>query len=231
MELKDARVLVCGASGALGGTLARSLVEVGARVVPAGRDEERLAEVAEVCGTDPVVFDAVDVDSCRGAVAAAVAALGGLDGLVVTVGASAFGTAVELDAAVSEELFAVNVLGPMALVRAAAGHLEQGGFAAVFSAILADQPTAGMADYSAAKSALSAWLHVLRREERRRFTVIDVRPPHLDTGMENRSLAGDPPRLPEPVPAGEVVEAVLDAIRDDRHEVVWDGREKRLVLR
>lgn len=224
-------MLVCGASGALGGALARRLVEAGARVVPAGRDERRLREIAEVCGTDPVALDVVDVDSCREAVARAVAELGGLDGLVVTVGAPAFGTAMALDPAVTEELFAVNVLGPMTLVREAAPHLEQGGFVVVFSAILADHPTVGMADYSAVKSALSAWLQVLRREERRRFAVIEVRPPHLDTGLETRALAGDPPRLPEPVPAGQVVEAVLEAIRDNRQEVAWDAREKRLVVR
>ena len=231
MELSGARVLVCGASGALGSGVARALVAAGAKVVAAGRDEERLRAVAADCGTAPVTFDVVDADSCREAVAAAVEALGGLDGLVVTVGAPAFGRAVDLDAAVSEELFAVNALGPMALVRAAAPSLAEGGFVAVFSAILADQPTAGMGDYSAAKSALSAWLHVLRREERRRFTVIDVRPPHLDTGLETRALAGEPPRLPPPLPADKVVEAVLQAIREDKHEVAWDLAAKSLVVR
>lgn len=231
MELTGARVLVCGASGALGGATAKALVEAGARVVAAGRDETRLRQVAEVCGTDPVLLDVVDVDSCRHAVGTAVHQLGGLDGLVVTVGAPAFGAALDLDADVSKEVFAVNVLGPMSLVRAAAGHLEQDGFVAVFSAILADQPTAGMADYSAAKGALSAWLKVLRREERRRFSVIDVRPPHLDTGLETRALAGQPPRLPPPFPAERVVEAVLRAIREDKHEVAWDVAEKNLVVR
>ena len=231
MELTGARVLVCGASGALGGATARALVAAGAHVVAAGRDEERVRAVAADCGTPPVTFDVVDAESCRDAVAAAAATLGGLDGLVVTVGAPGFGRALDLDAAVAEELFAVNTLGPMTLVRAAAPVLTEGGFVAVFSAILADQPTAQMADYSAAKSALSVWLQVLRREERRRFSVIDVRPPHLDTGLETRALAGEPPRLPPPFPAEKVVDAVLRAIREGRHEVVWDQGEKDLVVR
>ena len=176
MELGGARVLVAGASGALGGRLADRLLAEGARVVAAGRDGHRLAPVAQRCGTDPLVFDAVDTDSCGSVVTAAVEQLGGLDGLVVTVGVAGFGRAAEADDAVVEELFAVNVLGPMALVRAAAPHLE-GGFVAVLSAILADLPTAGMAEYSAAKSALSTWLEVLRREERRRFSVLDVPSP------------------------------------------------------
>lgn len=223
MEFEGARVLVAGASGALGGQLADRLHERGARVVAAGRDEGRTAAVAERLGTDPLVFDAVDTDACRATVEAAVAQLGGLDALVVCVGVAGFGRAVEADDAVVEELFAVDVLGPMALVRAASAAMEKG-TVVVLSAILADVPTAGMAEYSAAKSALATWLQVLRREERRRLTVVDVRPPHLDTGLDGRALAGEPPRLPAPLPSADVVDAVLEALAQDKREVVFsDG--------
>ena len=141
--------------------------------------------------------------SCRAAVDAAADELGGLDALVVAVGVAGFGPAMDADPAVVEELFAVNALGPMNLVRAASRHLSEGGTVVVLSAILADAPTAGMADYSAAKSALAAWLGVVRREQRRAFSVIDVRPPHLDTELDSRALAGAPPPLPEPYPAAE----------------------------
>jgi NAD(P)-dependent dehydrogenase (short-subunit alcohol dehydrogenase family) len=231
MELDGARVLVAGASGALGGQLADALRERGATVVAGGRDADRLRDVAERCGTDPVTFDAVDVDSCTAAVDAAAEALGGLDAIVVTVGVAGFGRALDTEPVVSEELFAVDVLGPMALVRAAARHLGEGGSVAVFSAILADLPTAGMADYSAAKSALSTWLQVLRREERKRFTVLDVRPPHLDTGLETRALAGEPPRLPAPMPAADVVPLVVRALEQGASEIVFDRAEGGLVIR
>lgn len=231
MELDGARVLVAGASGALGGQLADALRDRGATVVAGGRDADRLRDVAERCGTDPVTFDAVDVDSCTAAVDAAVEALGGLDAIVVTVGVAGFGRALDTEPAVSEELFAVDVLGPMALVRAAARHLGEGGTVAVFSAILADLPTAGMADYSAAKAALSTWLQVLRREERKRFTVLDVRAPHLDTGLETRALAGEPPRLPAPMPAADVVTLVVQALDQGASEIVFDRAEGGLVIR
>jgi NAD(P)-dependent dehydrogenase (short-subunit alcohol dehydrogenase family) len=230
MDTKDARVLVVGASGALGGELARRLHENGARVVAAGRDPERTRAVAEDVGTDPLTLDVVDVEACAATVAAAVEQLGGLDLLLVTVGVAAFGKAAELDEAVAEELYAVDVLGPVALVRAAIPHLrESSGTVAVISAVLADLPTSGMADYSAAKAALATWLQVLRREERRSLRVLDVRPPHLDTGLETRALAGEPPRLPAGRPAGEVVDLVLQAIREDKTELVVDGKD--MVLR
>ena len=233
MKIDGARVLVAGASGALGTKITEALLEQGARVVPAGRDRGRLDALAEKAGTTAQVFDAVDTDSAAGAVEAAVAELGGLDLLVVTVGAPAFGTAVDTAAAVTEELFAVNVQGPMALVRAAAPHLTDAeeGTAVVLSAILADLPTAGMADYSAAKSALSTWLGVLRKEQRRAFRVVDVRPPHLDTELDQRALAGEPPRLPEPVDSDEVVTAIIDALGGTKGELVWDAKEKALTPR
>ena len=231
MELDGAKVLVAGASGALGGQLVDALRDAGARVVAGGRDADRLREVAGRAGTEPVTFDAVDVDSCTAAVDAAVEQLGGLDAIVVTVGVAGFGRALETDAAVSEELFAVDVLGPIALVRAAARHLPDGGTVAVFSAILADLPTAGMADYSAAKSALSTWLQVLRREERKRLTVLDVRPQHLDTGLETRALAGEPPKLPAAAPSADVVALVVRALADGKSEIVFDRSEGGLVAR
>lgn len=230
MELSGARVLVCGASGALGGALSTALRDEGARVVAAGRRPEDLVVLAEQLGTSALGFDVVDVASCAGVVAGAVDQLGGLDALVVTVGVAGFGRAVELDDAVAEELFAVNALGPMALVRAAAPHLE-GGVAVVVSAVLADLPTAQMADYSAAKGALSTWLGVVRREERRRMRVLDVRPPHLDTGLETRALAGEPPRLPAPASSSSVVAAVVGAMREDAKEIVVDPRTGDLVTR
>ncbi|GAB3653194.1 3-oxoacyl-ACP reductase FabG [Nocardioides korecus] len=239
MELGDARVLVCGASGAIGGQVVDLLLERGARVVAAGRDPGRVGAVAQRCGTEPLLFDAVDAESCAATVEAAAAELGGLDGIVVCVGVAGFGPAMRADDAVVEELFAVNVLGPMALVRAAArrfgdaGADEHGGrgFAVVVSAILADLPTAGMAEYSAAKSALATWLSVVRREERRRLLVVDVRPPHLDTGLDTRALAGEPPRLPAPYPSDRVAQAVLEAVEGDAREVVFDAKAGELVVR
>jgi NAD(P)-dependent dehydrogenase (short-subunit alcohol dehydrogenase family) len=231
MQLDGVRALVCGATGVLGGHIARALVDAGATVAVAGRDPERLAAIAEVCGTAPLTFDVVDADSCTRTVDQAATALGGLDLLVVATGVAGFGPATGADAAVVEELFAVNALGPMSLVRAAAPHLTRGGAVAVLSAVLADVPTAGMAEYGASKSALAAWLEVLRRENRRAFRVIDIRPPHLDTGLVDRALAGRPPKLPPGFPIEELLTAIIEAIRGEAREVVYDFAAKSLETR
>lgn len=229
MELRGAKTLVCGATGDLGRQIAASLHAEGANVAVAGRNESTLAEVATDLGDAPsVVLDVVDQASSRKAVDDAVEALGGLDLLVVAVGSAGFGAAIDTEPAVAEELFAVNTLGPMEVIRAACRHLQGGGTVAAISAILADVPTAQMAEYSASKSAFSAWLRVLRQEQRRKPNVLDIRPPHLDTDLVTRALAGEPPRLPEPRPASELVETVVRAIREDAKEVTYDFKAKEL---
>jgi short-subunit dehydrogenase len=152
--------------------------------------------------------------------------------VVVAWGVVAFGPAAEADDAVTEELFAVNTLAPMSLVRAALPHLADGGAVVLLSAIVADAPTLQMAEYSASKAALSAWAGVLRRELRSRsITVLDVKPPHIDTGLVDRALAGDPPRLPRGHDRSELVEAVLEGVREGSREIVLDAGTKRLVRR
>ena len=233
MELASARVLVAGATGVLGGELARALHGAGARVALTGRDGAALRTLSgELGGAPATVADAVDVGAVRGAVESAVAGLGGLDAVVVAWSVVAFGPAADAGDAVTEELFAVNTLGPMSLVRAALPHLPDGGAVVLLSAIVADAPTLDMAEYSASKAALSAWAGVLRRELRRRaITVLDVRPPHIDTGLVDRALAGEPPRLPPGHDRAELVAAVLDGLRAGGREVVLDQREGRLVRR
>ncbi len=142
----------------------------------------------------------------------------------------AFGRAEALDAEVERLLFAVNVLGPMALIRAALGRMDSGSAIVALSAVVADHPTAGMAAYSASKAALSSYLTALRRERRRDgLNVLDVRPQHLDTGFESRPLAGSAPNLPAPADARGVSTAIVLALREDRRELAYDLGARALV--
>ncbi len=233
MRNDEPRVLVIGATGALGHKISAELAGRGARLALIGRNDERLSAVAGELGAPfRASADLVDVDGLTRAVDAAADALGGLDGLVVATGVAAFGPALADADAVVEELFVVNTLGPMAAVRAAARRMEAGAAIAVLSAVLVDVPTARMAAYSASKAALSTWLEVLRRELRRdKISVLDARPPHLETGLAERALAGEPPSMPAGGDIDEVVRLIVDGLYAGNKELVADLKAGTVGLR
>jgi short-subunit dehydrogenase len=224
VDLAGARTLVAGATGVLGGALARALHRDGARVAVAGRDEQKLTALAsELDGAPSFPFDARDRGRCAAVVEQAAEALGGLDLLVVAIGVAAFGPGDAADDGVVEQLLAVNTTAPMALVRAAVPRMGSGGTVAVLTAILADYPTAGMAAYSASKAGLSAWLTALRPELRRRgIGVFDVRPPHIETGLAERAISGTAPPMKAGATVDEVVGLIVDGIRTGRRELRYD---------
>ncbi len=160
-----------------------------------------------------VLFDAYDPGSCARAVTDASAFLGGLDAVVVAFGSVAFGTAGEVGDEVAEHLMAVNHLAPVAFFRAALGILKPGSVIAAVTGVVAERPQPGMADYSASKAALSAWLAAVRREVRGAgVRVLEIRPGHLETGFAARPVAGTAPPLPSGGDPREVAVAVADAL-------------------
>lgn len=224
---------MAGATGVLGGAVARALHAEGARLALAGRNERTLAALADELGGVPTAtFDALDLDGCTAAVEEAEDALGGLDLLFVAIGVAGFGPADGEEDDVAEELLAVNTLAPMALVRAALPRIGSGGAVAVLTAILADYPTAGMAAYSASKAGISAWLTAVRPEQRRRgVTVFDIRPPHIETGLADRAIVGSAPPMKAGTTVDELVALIVAGIRDGRRELRYDLQKGELVVR
>ena len=230
MELRDKRFLIAGATGVLGGLLARDLAQAGVKLALAGRAEAKLAGLGDELSAPTAALDFSDPESAQRCVEEAVRALGGLDGLVLATGAVAFGEAGEVGDEVVTDLFAVNALGPIKLIRAALGHLATPGAIVGLTAVVADHPTAGLAGYSASKAALSAYLTAVRRERRRDgLVVLDVRPQHMDTGFADRALSGTPPRLPEPGDHHAVTSQIIAALHEDRRELAYDLERKALV--
>jgi NAD(P)-dependent dehydrogenase (short-subunit alcohol dehydrogenase family) len=215
-ELSEAVVIVAGATGVLGSHIVRRLDERGARLVLLGRERERLPAVRDGA---VVLGDLRDAELGGRAVELATSRFGRLDGVVNAAGVVAFGPLEGLRDDVLAEMFEVNVFGPLRLLRAAIPHLE-GGFIVNLSAVVAELPTANMLAYSASKAALTAASAALRLELRRRkITVVDVRPPHTDTGLATRPIAGRAPRLPEGLPPDFVADRVVTAIERGEREV------------
>ncbi len=223
VELNDAHILVVGATGGLGGAVARRLADSGARLTLSGRSTTRLEILAAELGDRVVGTISADVtlpDVPDRAVQSAQASLGRLDGLVYAAGVVAFGEVVDLDDDVLDELVLVNLIAPIRFTRAAARVLPTGGFVATLSAVVAEQPQKGMAAYSATKAGLTAFDRAAAAELRRRqIRVIDIRPTHTETGLASRPIAGEPPRLPAGGAPQDVADRIVAAIIDDEKDV------------
>ena len=207
------RVLVLGASGGLGTAIAAEYRSRGAQVFGVGRDAERLQVSV---GDAHVVGDLRDPAAVETAVSAAVAAMGGVDHVVNAAGVVAFGAVGELDVDVVEELFLINTMMPMLLAKAALAHLGRGGVLVNVSGLVAEQGFPGMAAYAGSKAAVMRFDEGLAREARRAgVRVIDARPPHTETGLAGRAIAGTAPRFPEGLTAAQVATVIVDGAMGD----------------
>lgn len=221
IDLTDLRVLVLGGSGVLGGEIGKALRDRKARVALTGRDEMRLRDNAVAIGgiVPTIAADLTERDGPATVVEQAMQLLGGIDGVVNAAGSVAFGDVGDLDDAIFYELIASNLTGPMRTIREAVRHMDKG-FVVSISGLTAETPVAGMAAYSAAKAALSSMTRAMGREVRRKgIHVLDARPPHTETGLVHRALAGEPPPLPKGLDPRDVAFKIADALEKGRREL------------
>jgi 3-oxoacyl-[acyl-carrier protein] reductase len=126
LGLRDLRALVGGGGSGIGGGIASVLAAEGARVALIGRTRERIEAQAARLGGISVVADLSTVDGPAGAVDAAVAALGGLDLLLVNTGGPPGGTFDTLTEAEWEQAISGTLQSVLRLIRAGLPHLRAG---------------------------------------------------------------------------------------------------------
>ncbi len=165
-SLEGRRVLITGAARGIGALTARRLHERGARVALLGLEPDALAAVARDCGEAPwFVCDVADRDQVDAAVAAAVAALGGLDVAIANAGIGAQMVLVDGNADVWDQTFAVNLGGTFNLVRAAGPHIAHpGGYFLLTASLAAAVHLPLMSAYCASKAAVESLGDSLRIE-------------------------------------------------------------------
>ncbi len=121
--LRGRRVLVTGASAGIGRATALACAAAGARVACLGRRSAAVDEVAGAAGGLAVVADVRNLDDVVAAVRAASSRLGGLDAVVHSAGVGRHGPVQDTDLDDWREMFETNVLGLLAVTKAALPHL------------------------------------------------------------------------------------------------------------
>lgn len=191
-NLQGKIALVTGGSRGIGAATARSLAKAGADVAISYASSADKADAVvrelEALGVRAVAFRADQADSVQTAalVDKVVAHFGRLDILVNNAGVALYGAVDgKTDIAALNNLWAVNVLGVAAAVRAAAAVMSEGGrIVTVGSTAGSRMPFAGLSDYGAGKAALTGYTKGWARDlAPRKITVNAVRPGPIDTDM------------------------------------------------
>jgi 3-oxoacyl-[acyl-carrier protein] reductase len=158
LDLSGRVALVTGASGNIGGGIARRLHEAGASVVVhgCGRADAARALAGELGARAAPAAGDVERDAAA-LCASAAQAFGALDLLVNNAGIQPVAALDEVGTAETTEMLRVNVAGVVAMTREAAavmGAQERGGAIVNVSSIEGLQPAAGHSHYAASKAAV-----------------------------------------------------------------------------
>ncbi len=127
-RLANRRILITGGASGIGLATARRFAAEGAQVALLDRNAEGLAAAKrDLPGAHVVVADVTQEAEVQSAIAAAVKALGGLDGLVNAAGVSAWRSFEELDFAEWRRILSINLDGPFLVTHAALPALKAAG--------------------------------------------------------------------------------------------------------
>jgi 3-oxoacyl-[acyl-carrier protein] reductase len=187
-DLSGKAALVTGASGGIGGAIARALHAQGAVVTLSGTRAEALAQLAQSLGKRCHVVaarmdDAVDIDRLA---KEAEAAMGKLDILVNNAGITRDNISMRMKDEEWEKVLQVNLSGAFRLIRAAMRGMMRRRFGRVvnITSIVGVTGNPGQANYAAAKAGLIGMSKSLALElASRSITVNCVAPGFIATPM------------------------------------------------
>ena len=251
MDLNNKVVVVTGAGRGLGRGIAEALASRGARIVCVDLNEDDLRDTVARCAraggeAKSYLANVAREDEVTALFDGVVADFGALHGLVNNAGITRDGLLVkfkdgELQSSMSlqqwQAVIDVNLTGVFLCGREAARcMLESGveeGVIVNISGVIAEQNLPGMAAYGASKAAVASFDEALAREARRaKVRVIDARPPHTETGLADRAIEGQAPRMPEGLSPETVAKVIAEAIDGDGAVLgLGDGRQLGRVLR
>ncbi len=197
LNLKGKTALVTGGGTGLGFGIARELIDMGARVIIAGRREDVLKNSAQALGASWLRLDISDFDSLDGFVSEAEGISGGIDILVNNAGTQNNKPALEYDYGDFISMYDVNLFGPYLLTCKLARRMEKRGKGSIvfITSAAAHMGLTNNAAYSGSKGAISAIVRALSSElSPKGIRVNAVAPGWIETDLVKESLRRVPER-------------------------------------
>jgi 3-oxoacyl-[acyl-carrier protein] reductase len=206
-DLSGQTALVTGASGGIGGAIARALHSQGAQVMVAGTRREVLRTLANELGQDTHIglADLVDPAAADRLVKDAEAAMGRIDILVNNAGITRDALALRMDDESWRAVIEINLTAAFRLTRAALRGMirRRHGRVIGVTSVVAFTGNAGQANYAAAKAAMIGMSKSIAAEVAGRgITVNCIAPGAIATAMTEKLTAEQRARLLGAIPAG-----------------------------
>jgi 3-oxoacyl-[acyl-carrier protein] reductase len=204
-DLAGQKALVTGASGGIGGAIARALHAQGAAVVLAGTREAALAALAAELGerTHILTADLSQPDEPERLVREAEATLGQLDILVNNAGITRDGLAMRMRDGDWQAVLEINLTAGFRLIRAALRGMLRRRYGRIvsISSISGVAGNAGQANYAASKAAMIAMSKSIAAEVATRgITVNCIAPGLIGTAMTDKLSDDQRARLMAAIP-------------------------------
>ncbi|GAA4644260.1 SDR family NAD(P)-dependent oxidoreductase [Pontixanthobacter gangjinensis] len=196
MNFENKTVWITGASSGIGAALAREWAGRGAKIVLSGRDEARLASVANELHAESLLipFDVRDEAAMLEATAGAIAWNGSVDVFVANAGVSQRSQALKTDMQVYRDIIDIDLTSQIAATQALLPHMaDRGSGALVFISSIAGKVGVPMRTaYSAAKFGLIGYADALRAEMSvKGVNVHVIAPGSIATNVSRNALSAD----------------------------------------
>ncbi len=208
-DLSGKGALVTGASGGIGGAIARVLHRAGATVAISGTRRERLdALAAELDGRGVVLpCDLADPGAVAGLAGAAESALGALDILVNNAGITRDGLAMRMKDEDWQRVLDVNLTAAFRIARAALRGMMRRRWGRIVNvtSVVGVAGNAGQSNYAASKAGMIGMSKALANEVAARgITVNCIAPGMIDTAMTQALGEAQRERVLAAIPAGRL---------------------------
>ncbi|MCI5059955.1 MAG: 3-oxoacyl-[acyl-carrier-protein] reductase [Alphaproteobacteria bacterium] len=208
-DLSQKKALVTGATGGIGGAIAKALHVQGAEIVISGRNKEKLDALAGELGANvhAIVADLSNTDGIAALVKSAEEVMGQIDILVNNAGLTRDNLSMRMKEEEWQQVLDVNLTAPFMLAKAVQRGMmkRRHGRIINISSVVGTTGNPGQCNYVASKAGLSGWTKAMGQEVASRgITVNCVAPGFIATAMTEALSDDQKEKINATIPAGRM---------------------------